>query len=874
MKHSSPKTRRLMHRRFLARALLWLASVGAASETLPFARGATPVEAVAPYFESGFPFFQSTVDLTPLGAPKSEPKQAVARGILLPLPNGECVLFDQENLRLAAWWKRPEGGAPVTLASMSQVSYAEPHRKAGTDLPRPAATPHLVTVPQPGIHASVDTSTPAKTHSKTVARFAGIELKNRQAVLHMVYEGTLIKEQYNAAPDLLHRSVEIGPHTKALFLHLAPEKGGVWQLKTPILAAAEDLQIQLNALGARLEKHASGILARIEPSQKTERLVIQYAWKRVPQSEAQLPTAQEEEAPRWPETLTTAPVLNSAVANGLALDALPLPVQNPWKRRIRPADIAFLSEDRAAIVTFDGDVWIAEGLSPELSKTVRWRRYASGLNEPLSIAEVKGVLQVYSRNGLVRLYDRKGTGEADWYENFSDDWTQSAGSRAFALDMAVDKDGSTVVSQGGIARTTPFAGAITRISADGRNTQILSERAREPYVTLHPTKGWLTSTDQQGNFIPSSVCYLVRKGDNFGFGEEHPQKLTSPLVWIPHTVDNSSASQVWLDSPHMGPLAGRLLHLSYGRGLPLLICPDLDAPVPQGAVIPTGLETNLPLLHGRMHPAGDSVFVCGFQIYDSRVSENWGVGRIRLDRSRVTFPIEAKSIQDGVFISFASPLAPETVIPENILAAAWNYQRTKDYGSGRFRSSGLPGVDAVPVGQVLLSKDRKTVFVHLPDLKPVHQLEVGHDFALQSGERASGSVYFTIHETYPLRIEDAGFENVDLSKSVPVTRLPTPELPTIARGKQLSVQLGCIACHSTDGGTEGKTGPTWKGLFGKDRLFADGSIESANEFYIRTSILEPQKKIVSGYQPGMASYAGIISDDQLESIILYIRSLK
>ena len=85
--------------------------------------------------------------------------------------------------------------------------------------------------------------------------------------------------------------------------------------------------------------------------------------------------------------------------------------------------------------------------------------------------------------------------------------------------------------------------------------------------------------------------------------------------------------------------------------------------------------------------------------------------------------------------------------------------------------------------------------------------------------------------------------------------------------------MGCVACHSTDGSTEGKTGPTWKGLFGKDRVFTDGSVESANEFYIRTSILEPEKKIVAGYQPGMASYKGILAEDQIDSIILYIRSL-
>ena len=86
--------------------------------------------------------------------------------------------------------------------------------------------------------------------------------------------------------------------------------------------------------------------------------------------------------------------------------------------------------------------------------------------------------------------------------------------------------------------------------------------------------------------------------------------------------------------------------------------------------------------------------------------------------------------------------------------------------------------------------------------------------------------------------------------------------------------MGCIACHSTDGSTEGKTGPTWKGLFGRDRTFTDGSIESANEFYIRTAILEPEKKIVTGYLPGMASYKGILTDDQIDSIIMYIRTLR
>jgi cytochrome c2 len=524
-------------------------------------------------------------------------------------------------------------------------------------------------------------------------------------------------------------------------------------------------------------------------------------------------------------------------------------------------------------VTYDGDVWLIKGLNQANLSAVSWERFASGLNEPLSIASVGGALQVHTRNGLVRLHDLDGNGEADWYENFSDAWAQSASSRAFALDMAVAADGSTFISQGGIGLGTPFAGAVTRISADGQEAKIISKRAREPYLALNPETGLLTATDQQGNYIPSSVCYLVKPGANFGFGEPQPAQLTAPLVWIPHHEDNSCASQLWLQGAGMGVFAGKLLHLSYGRGTPLLICPDLESPVPQGAVIPLGLQTEIPLLHARMHPSNRSFFACGFQIYDSRAAKNWGICRIRPSGVAPSTPVDARSCSDGVFLSFSAPLDPASVGQESIIAAAWNYKRSGEYGSGRFNRAGEPGIDPVPIGQVLLSADRKTVFIHLPGLAPVMQLEINHAFRFASGVKAEGKVYFTIHQPHVLDLASAGFKGVDLSQSVPIIRVPKAEPPTKQRGKELSVSMGCIACHSIDGSTEGKTGPTWKGLFGKDRVFTDGSIESANEFYIRASILEPEKKIVAGYHPGMASYKGILADDQVDSLILYIRSL-
>ena len=73
-------------------------------------------------------------------------------------------------------------------------------------------------------------------------------------------------------------------------------------------------------------------------------------------------------------------------------------------------------------------------------------------------------------------------------------------------------------------------------------------------------------------------------------------------------------------------------------------------------------------------------------------------------------------------------------------------------------------------------------------------------------------------------------------------------------------------------------GPTFKGLYGQSRSFANRAAPViADEAYLRESILAPGVKIVSGYERGdvsMPSYSGVLTDAQIESIILFIKSLK
>ncbi|MGE5446463.1 MAG: cytochrome c oxidase subunit II [Ignavibacteriales bacterium] len=92
------------------------------------------------------------------------------------------------------------------------------------------------------------------------------------------------------------------------------------------------------------------------------------------------------------------------------------------------------------------------------------------------------------------------------------------------------------------------------------------------------------------------------------------------------------------------------------------------------------------------------------------------------------------------------------------------------------------------------------------------------------------------------------------------------------QGKQLYTQRGCNACHSIDGSRI--VGPTWKGLWGKEEVMQDGQKVTVDENYVRESILEPQAKIVNGYPPVMPSFKGVVSDEDISSLIAYMKTLK
>lgn len=97
------------------------------------------------------------------------------------------------------------------------------------------------------------------------------------------------------------------------------------------------------------------------------------------------------------------------------------------------------------------------------------------------------------------------------------------------------------------------------------------------------------------------------------------------------------------------------------------------------------------------------------------------------------------------------------------------------------------------------------------------------------------------------------------------------DVPLAEYGKQLMAKQGCQTCHSLDGSQ--LVGPSFKGLFGKNRTFSDGSSATADENYIRNSILNPNSQVVEGFLGVMPSYQGLLSDDDLNSIVEFIKTV-
>ena len=94
--------------------------------------------------------------------------------------------------------------------------------------------------------------------------------------------------------------------------------------------------------------------------------------------------------------------------------------------------------------------------------------------------------------------------------------------------------------------------------------------------------------------------------------------------------------------------------------------------------------------------------------------------------------------------------------------------------------------------------------------------------------------------------------------------------PLSASGEKIFAELGCSTCHRSD--AQGR-GPNLKGVFGNPVQLEDGRTVTADENYLRECILDLGAKRVKGFQPIMPTFQGLVSEEQVNALVAYIKSI-
>jgi mono/diheme cytochrome c family protein len=245
-------------------------------------------------------------------------------------------------------------------------------------------------------------------------------------------------------------------------------------------------------------------------------------------------------------------------------------------------------------------------------------------------------------------------------------------------------------------------------------------------------------------------------------------------------------------------------------------------------------------------------------------------------------PREVVPMDKGVLLRFETALdARKATNPGSYSLQSWSYKRTYKYGSPQYKADGTPGQDALIASSAYLSTDGRSVFVGVPGMKPVMQLRIGWSLATKGGLAFEENAYTTPYELVRFDPKAEGFGDIHVDLTPRAGAIAETDVPvTAAEGQRLAQLFACVACHSTDSAGIVKAGPSWKNLYGSTRpVSVAGKAQKieASDTYIRESILEPTAKIAAGFEKGeyaMPSYAGVLNPSQIDSLVLYIKSLK
>ena len=492
---------------------------------------------------------------------------------------------------------------------------------------------------------------------------------------------------------------------------------------------------------------------------------------------------------RWPQAVTTKGTLGTG-DGPYVVDTLTAPDENPYKSWIRFGGMDFFADGKsAALSTWSGDVWVVTGIDEKL-EALTWRRFATGLFQPLGLKIVDEKIYVHGRDGITKLVDLDGDGEADSYEAFNHDVAVTTGFHEFAFDLQTDPEGNFYFSKAGPVKSggrgfdtvAANSGTIMKVYKDGKTLVNYATGFRAPNGIGVGPDGQVTSGDNEGTWMPKCRLNLVKPGGFYGVvdlahREESPTMYDEPICWLPKDVDNSGGGQAWVTSDRWGPFAGRLLHTSYGTCSLYLALVDRQGDHVQGGVVKFPVKFLSGIMRPRFNAADGQLYVAGLRGWQSSAAQDACFQRVRYTGKPANMVTGLKVLKTGLELTFTDPVdAEDGADPDSYDVEQWNYLWCGEYGSDDYSASTpdfdakvrelnrlrldpgknreaievltkslAKGRDVVKVESAKLSEDGKTVTLEVKDLKPVMQMRIRGKLKSADGKKLAVEVYNTIN---------------------------------------------------------------------------------------------------------------------------------
>ena len=399
---------------------------------------------------------------------------------------------------------------------------------------------------------------------------------------------------------------------------------------------------------------------------------------------------------------------NAAEQDYYKLTTIPFPKD----LKLEISGMAALPGDRMAIAIRKGEVWIAEKLS---TGQPVYKRFASGLHEPLGLALHKDDLYTVQRSELTRLRDTDADGRADEYLTHAKGWGVTGNYHEYAYGPTVDGAGNLWVALNcsigkGSNPNNQWRGWSLRVKPDGSWNPI-SGGFRSPSGIGTNLAGDVFATDQQGNWFPTCPLMHVKRGAFHGHADSLqfisrpeatfkvnlplPKNLTVaeaaklipayqlPAVWFPYRKMGMSTTDILADSTKgkFGPFAGQLFCGEFTMSFVSRVFLEKVDGEYQGACFRFREGLDCAALRLQWGTDGSMYIGQSNRGWNSLGTKSYGLQRLQWTR-RVPFEIKEMSARPAGFrLTFTQSVDAATLInPKSYTVTSYTYPYQSKYG--------------------------------------------------------------------------------------------------------------------------------------------------------------------------------------------------